>query len=57
MIDKGSIKNIIETYKTTQKEHKEMAEQATDNCAKTYLTTIADTLGDVIEDLEALLGD
>ncbi|WP_179220628.1 hypothetical protein [Wohlfahrtiimonas chitiniclastica] len=48
---------MIETYKATQRERKEMAEQATDNCAKTYLTTIADTLGDVIEDLEALLGD
>lgn len=57
MITKSTINSLLGTYRNMQKDRMEMAEKATDNFAKTYWETIARTLGDVIEDLESILGE
>lgn len=55
MVSKDSIKSIIEAYKIAQREREEFAKLEDAGISKTYFEAIAETLGDVIEDLENLL--
>lgn len=55
MVSKDSIKSIIEAYKIAQRDREEFAKLEDAGISKTYFEAIAETLGDVIEDLENLL--